>query len=393
MWFNAFGEHVANPVYGFFPAQRRRELNENETMTASQFIENTIRPEVRSMHAYPVASPWPGIKLELMEDAHLDDPVATSDLRNALAAAVAASAFNRYPDPSAPALKAKLREKLGIAAHHDVLLGTGSDEIITMLSQAILAGGGTVLSLEPSFSVFKNAAVAVAGRYVGVSLNADFTLDLVAMLAAIEREQPKLIWIVYPNNPTGNLYPDEAIDKIIRAAPGLVVIDEAYEPFAQRSWKSRIDEFPNLLIMRTLSKIGLAGVRLGYIFGASEWIDAINKVRGPFNVGVLQQVAATVLLDHYEELKSHATLMIAERERLLAFLQTLPNVTPFPSLANFVLVRFADANAVFAALKTRGILVRNLSGMHPLMVGTLRISVGTAAQMDALIVALKEIVL
>ena len=362
-------------------------------MNTEDFIKTTIRPEVAALKAYPVTPPWTGIKLELMEDAHLDDVAATHGLRSAMAEAVAASAFNRYPDPAAPALKAKLRDKLGIAAQHDILIGTGSDEIITMLSQAILAGGGTVLSLEPSFSVFKNAAIAVAGRYVGVPLNADFTLDLDATLAAIEREQPKLIWVVYPNNPTGNAYPDDAIEKIIRAAPGLVVIDEAYEPFAQRSWMARLDEFPNLLIMRTLSKIGLAGVRLGYIFGALQWIDAINKVRGPFNVGVLQQVAAVVLLDHYDALKGHATLMIAERERLFTFLQTLPGVTPFPSKANFVLVRFADAASVFAALKTRGILVRNLSGMHPLMAGTLRISVGTAAQMDELIAALRAIVL
>lgn len=357
----------------------------------ADIVAKTVRPEVRAMHAYPVAPPWTGIKLDLMEDAHLDAGPSTHAMRKEMAERIAESAFNRYPDPSAPALKAKLRDKLGIAPQHDILIGTGSDEIITMLSQAILAGGGTVLSLEPSFAVFKNAAIAVAGRYVGVPLNADFTLDLEATLAAVEREQPKLIWVVYPNNPTGNSYPDDAIEKIIRAAPGLVVIDEAYEPFAQRSWMGRLDEFPNLLIMRTLSKIGLAGVRLGYIFGAPEWIDAINKVRGPFNVGVVQQVAAEVLLDHYDELKGHATLMIAERERLFTFLQTLPGVTPFPSRANFVLARFSDASAVFDALKARGILVRNLSGMHPLMAGTLRISIGTAAQMDALIVALKEI--
>ena len=354
-------------------------------------IAKTIRADVRALKAYPVTPPWPGIKLELMEDAHLDAGLSTAAMRKEMAERVAESAFNRYPDPSAPALKAKLREKLGIAPQHDILIGTGSDEIITMLSQAILAGGGTVVSLEPSFAVFKNAALAVAGRYIGVSLKADFTLDLDAMLATIAREQPKLIWIVYPNNPTGNLYPDDAIEQIIRAAPGLVVIDEAYEPFAQRSWMPRIDEFPNVLIMRTLSKIGLAGVRLGYIFGAPEWIGEINKVRGPFNVGVLQQVAAEVLLDHYDELKHHASLMIAERERLLVELAKLPNVTPFPSLANFVLARFSDAGAVFEALKSRGILVRNLSAMHPLMANTLRISIGTAEQMDALIAALKEI--
>jgi histidinol-phosphate aminotransferase len=354
-------------------------------------IAKTIRSEVRGMGVYPVTPPWPGIKLELMEDAHLDAGPSTAALRKEIADRVAESAFNRYPDPSAPTLKAKLRAKLGIAPQHDILLGTGSDEIITMLSQAILAGGGTVVSLEPSFSVFKNAALAVAGRYVGVSLNADFTLDLEAVLAAIAREQPKLIWIVYPNNPTGNQYPDAAIEQIIRAAPGLVVIDEAYEPFAQRSWMARIDEFPNLLIMRTLSKIGLAGVRLGYLFGAPEWIGEINKVRGPFNVGVLQQVAAEVLLDHYDELKRHASMMIAERERLLVELTKLPGVTAFPSRANFVLARFSDAGAVFEALKSRGILVRNLSAMHPLMTNTLRISIGTAAQMDALIGGLKEI--
>ena len=362
-------------------------------MNSTEIIAATIRPEVRALKAYPVTPPWLGIKLELMEDAHLDAGPSTAAMRKELAERIAASAFNRYPDPSAPALKAKLREKLGIGPRHDILIGTGSDEIITMLSQAILSGGGTVLSLEPSFVVFKNAALAVAGRYVGVSLNADFTLNLEATLAAIAREQPKLIWIVYPNNPTGNQYPDAAIEQIIRAAPGLVVIDEAYEAFAQRSWLPRIDEFPNVLIMRTLSKIGLAGVRLGYIIGAPEWIGEINKVRGPFNVGVLQQVAAEVLLDHYDELKRHATLMIEQRERLLVELAKLPGVTPFPSVANFVLVRFADASAVFEALKTRGILVRNLSASHPLMVNTLRISMGTREQMDALIAALNEIIL
>ena len=363
-------------------------------MNRKDFIANTIRPEVQAMRAYPVTPPWTGIKIELMEDNHLDAANNTTTvraMRDAIAHAVADAAFNRYPDPAAPALKAKLREKLGIAAHHGILLGAGSDEIISLVSQAILAGGGTVLSLEPSFAVFRNAALGVAGKYVGVPLNADFTLNLDATLDAIKREQPKLVWVVYPNNPTGNPYLDGAIEAIIRATPGLVVIDEAYEPFAGRSWMSRLDEFPNVLVMRTLSKIGLAGVRLGYVFGAPEWISEIDKVRGPFNVGVLQQVAATVMLDHYDELQRHAALMVQDRERLFAELQKLPGVTPFPSKANFVLTRFADAAVVFEGLKARGILVRNLSAMHPLMVNTLRISVGTPAEMDALLKALKEI--
>lgn len=355
-------------------------------------IRATVRPEVQAMRAYPVTPPWTGIKIELMEDNHLDSKQSAPALRAALAKAVSEAAFNRYPDPSAPELKAKLREKLGIAAHHGIILGSGSDEIITMISMTTIAGGGTVLSLEPSFAVFKNAANAVAGRYVSVPLNADFSLDLDATLAAIKREQPKLVWIVFPNNPTGNMYPDAAVEAIIRAAPGLVVIDEAYEPFAQRSWTSRLDEFPNLLIMRTLSKIGLAGVRLGYAFGSPEWINEIDKVRGPFNVGVLQQVAAVVMLDHYDELKRHAASMIAERERLFTALSALPGVTPFPSVANFVLARFPDALAVYEGLKARGILVKNVGAQHPLMANTLRISVGKPDEMDQLLGALTALV-
>ena len=354
-------------------------------------IAQTVRPEVQAMRAYPVTPPWTGIKIELMEDNHLDSPESAPAMRAALAKAVSEAAFNRYPDPAAPELKAKLREKLGIAAHHGIILGSGSDEIITLISMATIAGGGTVLSLEPSFVVFKNAANAVAGRYVSVSLNADFSLDLDATLAAIKREQPKLVWIVFPNNPTGNAYPDEAVAAIIRATPGLVVIDEAYEPFAQRSWMSRLDEFPNLLVMRTLSKIGLAGVRLGYAFGAPEWINEIDKVRGPFNVGVLQQVAATVMLGHYDELKRHAASMITERERLFAALLAMPGVTPFPSVANFVLARFPDATSVYEGLKARGILVKNVTAQHPLMVNTIRISIGKPDEMDKLMAALKQL--
>lgn len=362
------------------------------SMNRSELIAKTIRPDVQAMKAYPVAPPFTGIKLDLMEDAHLDPHLPSEKIRAALGQRLSAAAVNRYPDPSAPSLKLKMRDKLGIAAHHDILLGSGSDEVITILSQAILAGGGAVVSQEPSFSVFRNAAIAVAGRYVGVSLNADFTINLEATLAAIEHEKPKLVWIVYPNNPTGNLYPDAAIEAIIRATPGLVVIDEAYEPFAKRSWAARLDEFPNLLIMRTLSKIGLAGVRLGYLFGAPEWIAEINKVRGPFNVGVLQQIAAEVMLDHYDELQRHAALMIVERDRMFTEMAKLPGVTPFASAANFVLVRFKDSAAVFEALKSRGILVRNLSALHPHMANTLRISAGTKEEVDALLGALKKVV-
>jgi histidinol-phosphate aminotransferase len=360
-------------------------------MNRSEFITKTIRPEVRAMRAYPVAPPWLGIKLELMEDTHLDPHLPAVELRRELGERIADAAFNRYPDPAAPALKDMMRKTLGIDAKYDIMLGAGSDEVITIISQSILAGGGTVVSLEPSFSVFKNATTAVAGRYVGVSLREDFTLDVDALLATIEREQPKLVWIVYPNNPTGNLFPDADIERVIKAAPGLVVIDEAYEAFAGRSWLTRLDEFPNLVLMRTLSKIGLAGIRLGYAIGAPEWISEFNKVRGPFNVGVLQQIAAEVMLKHFDTLKHHARQMVEQRDRMFNALKSMPGVTPFPSAANFVLARFPDSAKVFDGLKTRGILVRNLSALHPHMTNTLRLSAGTPPEVEALLVALNEI--
>lgn len=358
---------------------------------SNSFIDRVIRPEVRAMKAYPVAPPWQGIKLELMEDTHLDPHLPAPELRRELGERIAEAAFNRYPNPAAPALKDMMRTTLGIDSKYEIMLGAGSDEVITIISQATIAGGGTVVSLEPSFSVFKNAATAVAGRYVGVSLNADFTLNVDALIATIEREQPKLIWIVYPNNPTGNIFPDADIERVIKAAPGLVVIDEAYEAFAGRSWLPRLSEFPNVVLMRTLSKIGLAGIRLGYAIGAPEWINEFNKVRGPFNVGVLQQVATEVMLKHFHVLKGHAKLMVQERDRLFEALKAMPNVTPFPSAANFVLARFADSAAVFEALKARGILVRNLSALHPLMQNTLRLSAGTPEENSQLIDALREI--
>jgi histidinol-phosphate aminotransferase len=358
---------------------------------SNNFVDRVIRPEVRAMKAYPVAPPWQGIKLELMEDTHLDPHLPAPELRRELGERIAEAAFNRYPNPAAPALKDVMRKTLGIDAKYEIILGAGSDEIITIISQSTIAGGGTVVSLEPSFSVFKNAATAVAGRYVGVSLNADFTLNVDALIATIEREQPKLVWIVYPNNPTGNLFPDADIERVIKAAPGLVVIDEAYEAFAGHSWLPRLREFENVVIMRTLSKIGLAGIRLGYAIGAPEWINEFNKVRGPFNVGVLQQVATEVMLKHFDTLRHHARMMVEQRDRMFHALQKMPGVTPFPSAANFVLARFPDAAKVFDGLKAHGILVRNLSALHPHMANTLRLSAGTPSEVEALLVALDEI--
>jgi histidinol-phosphate aminotransferase len=205
------------------------------------------------------------------------------------------------------------------------------------------------------------------------------------------KDQPAVICLSYPNNPTGNLFDRTAIDAVLRAAPGLVVIDEAYLPFAQDTWMPHLRSWPNLLVLRTLSKLGLAGIRLGYLSGDPEWIAEIEKLRPPYNVNVLTLAAADLMLEHLSTLDSQAVMLRAERSRVATALSAIRGLTVFPSAANFLLFRVADPDRVFAALKERGILIKNVSKTHPLLHGCLRTTIGTSGENDALMQALRTI--
>jgi histidinol-phosphate aminotransferase len=228
-------------------------------------------------------------------------------------------------------------------------------------------------------------------RFVGVPLNADFTLDIEAMEAAIARQRPALVFLASPNNPTGNRFAAPHVERILRAAPGLVVVDEAYCAFADDSFLPQLAAFPNLLVLRTLSKIGMAALRLGYAIAAPEWIAELDKVRQPYNLDALTQAAAVVLLQEGALLAEQAAAVRAERARLAAALAALPGVTVHPSEANFVVARVPAAPEWFGRLRAAGLLVKNLHGAHPLLTGCLRITVGTPAENDALLAALQTI--
>jgi histidinol-phosphate aminotransferase len=228
-------------------------------------------------------------------------------------------------------------------------------------------------------------------RFVGVPLDETFALDAVAMLAAIQCEQPALIFLAYPNNPTGNCFPATEIEEILRAATGLVVVDEAYYAFANASFLARVAEFPNLVVLRTVSKIGMAGLRLGYAVAAPEWTTEFDKVRQPYNLNALTQAVAPLLLAEGGLLAEQAATLKAERSRLHAALAGLPGVVAFLTQTNFVLARVPDAPRWFDRLREAGILVKNLHGWHPLLANCLRITVGTPAENDALLAALKTI--
>ena len=349
-------------------------------------ISSTIRADVRALTRYAVADADGFIKLDAMENPY----ALPDDVRGELSSALAAVPLNRYPDGDARGCRVALRRSLGLDERFGVLLGNGSDELIQLLTAAVAAPGAVVLAPEPSFVMYRRNAVIAHARYVGVPLAAQFRLDVDAMLGAIERERPALVWLACPNNPTGNLFDVGDVERIVRASPGLVAIDEAYYAFAESSFLPRVLEFPNVIVVRTVSKIGLAGLRLGYAVGSPAWIDEIEKIRPPYNVGSLTQAALPVLLAHAGAFARQAAAIRSERRRLDRALAALPGVHTFATQTNFVLARVPGASAWFETLREAKILVKNLDGWHPLLADCLRITVGAPAENDALIGTLER---
>jgi histidinol-phosphate aminotransferase len=247
--------------------------------------------------------------------------------------------------------------------------------------------------------MYRMIALFAGLDYVGVPLNADdFALDLDTTLAAIETHRPALTFIAYPNNPTGNLFAADAIEQIIAASPGLVIVDEAYAPFTDASFLPRLGDWPNLLVMRTVSKMGLAGLRLGYLAGPPAWIAQFDKVRLPYNVNVLSQASAVFALRHRAVLDQQSQAIRSERERLAAALIELDagrgRLTVYPSAANFILVRAEPGRAgpLFDGLLERGILIKKLDGSHPLLADCLRLTVGLPEENAKLLDALAAMI-
>ncbi len=345
-----------------------------------------LRQEVLALHAYPVPNSSGLIKLDAMENPYLLPP----QLRDEIARLVADAAINRYPDASAQRLQAQIRAVTGLPQGMDILLGNGSDELIQLLALAVAKPGAVLLSVEPSFVMYKMIAAYTGMTYIGVSLTEDFALDLPAMLDALRRHQPALVFLAYPNNPSGNLFDADAIAQIIAAAPGLVVVDEAYYAFASASFMPMLARYPNLLVMRTFSKLGMAGLRLGFLAGTKVWLEQLEKLRLPYNVGVLTQLVAEKLLQHHDVLLRQAAQIKLDRTWLYERLMGIVDVRPYISDANFILFRVMHANTIFEGLKKRGVLIKNLSSGHPLLADCLRVTVGTPGENERFIVALQE---
>jgi histidinol-phosphate aminotransferase len=348
-------------------------------------INRVIRQDVKSMHGYAVQPSAGMVKVDTMENP-FRLPTA---LRHALGERLAQVALNRYPAERGNVLRAALAAHAGMPEGCDIVLGNGSDELITMLSMACDVPGNVVLAPLPGFVMYALSAQLQGLKFVGVPTTADFELDLPAMLTAVCEHRPALIYLAYPNNPTANLWNDAAIEAIIEAAPGLVVMDEAYQPFAARDSMDRLKRHPHVLLMRTMSKFGLAGVRIGYLIGRRELIAEIDKLRPPFNISVLNCEAALFALEHADEYARQADVICREREALQLSLRAVPGITPFPSEANMILVRVPDSARCFEGMKAHGVLVKNVAGLHPLLANCLRLTVGTPEENVLMIDALK----
>jgi len=349
---------------------------------------SVFRQDVRSMHAYAIQDSRGLVKLDAMEN-----PFRLPDaLQKELGERLGRVAINRYPTTCVGDVVAALSRHVELPAGCKLMLGNGSDELISLLAMACDIAGATILAPLPGFVMYEMSARLQGLTFVGVPLSASFDLDEAAMLAAIETHRPALTYIAYPNNPTANLFDEGIVERVVAAVGaqgGLVVFDEAYQPFSARTWLPKVGSLPHVLVLRTLSKFGLAGVRLGYLAGPAALIDEVDKVRPPYNIGALNAEATLFALEHADEFARQAALLRDERARLQRELAATPSVTPFPSDANMILARVGNAAAVFQGMKERGVLVKNVEAMHPLLAGCLRLTVGTPEENTLMMSALR----
>ncbi len=343
-------------------------------------IKPLVKKEVAALKPYEVED-FTGIRVKL--DAMENPYTLPLEVRAELARELADVQVNRYPDPSAKALRAAIGEYMGVSPEK-LLLGNGSDEIIGMIISAFGGSPGLIAHPTPTFSMYGIIARSLGQEVLELPLTDDFSLDFDGTLRLLQGSRPKVIFIAYPNNPTGNLLDPDKVRRLIEGSGAIVVVDEAYYSFSGETFMGMIDECPNLIVLRTLSKFGMAGIRVGVMAAGRDALAEVNKVRLPYNMNSLSQVAAEIILRHRAVIDGQVGLIVKERERLYNALSAMPGVTAYPSRTNFVLFRVAGATEIFEALKARGILIRSLDSPGPLR-DCLRVTVGTPEENEEFI--------
>lgn len=342
-------------------------------------LSKLVLPNIRTLQAYEAKEISCKVKLDANESPYSPLPLETVAAKRDVLCSL-----NRYPDPEGKALKKALAKSLRVT-ENNILLGNGSDEIIYYLITTL---GGPVLFPVPTFSMYGVISRALGEKGIAVPLDSSFDLDLVKMLGVVRKEKPRLTFLSTPNNPTGNCFSAERIMKIIAALKGIVVVDEAYAPFSSRQgFLPLLKDYPNLVILRTMSKIGFAALRVGYMIADEVLIREVNKVRLPYNLNAVSQALALEGVKNKKIVDAQIRAITSERERLFEELSSLDGAIPYPSEANFILFRVANGDKVYRGLLKHGVLVRNLSSV---IRNTLRVTIGTRSEDDFFIKALKK---
>lgn len=353
-------------------------------------IGRMVRRDILAATAYQAAPATGLVKLDAMENPY---PLP-AELRRQWLARLSEVPINRYPDPRCAALKRRLRATFDIADAHGLVLGNGSDELIQMIALLVGGPGRSIVAPAPTFSMYRLIAAATGTEFVEVPLRADFSLDGGALLEAIRRHRPACVFLAYPNNPTGNCFDEEAVTGALRHAPGLVVVDEAYFPFCRRSFAAQLGRFPHLMILRTLSKSGMAALRLGFVIAHPGWAGQLEKVRLPYNISALTQCSADFCLEHDKVMRRQAGRIVGQRRAVFAALRQLPGLRAFPSEANFILFKLDpqrwDAGQIHRQVKAQGVLIKNLHHPGTPLENCLRVTIGSEDENRRLLAALRR---
>ena len=355
-----------------------------------KLVKQLVRPGILECQPYRASSVDCKVKLDAMESPYpLPD-----DIKQQWMDCLKNTSINRYPDPQGMIVKNRLREFMSIPDSLSLVLGNGSDELIQMICMALYGQGRPFLAPIPTFVIYQLMADLFATDLMTVQLNAeDFSLDYMTTLEAIDKFNPVLIFIANPNNPTGNLFDEKLIIEIIDRTKGLVVIDEAYQLYSGYSILDQISKYENLVVIRTLSKYGMAGLRLGCMIGPVQWIEQFEKIRLPYNINSLSQLSADFLLSHRSVIEGWIETICQEREQLFTELTMINGVKAWPSKTNFIMFRTLSrpADEIHQGLIARGILVKNLHGSHPLLSNCLRVSIGTENENRCFLDELKQL--
>jgi histidinol-phosphate aminotransferase len=353
-------------------------------------IARLVRPEVRALKAYHVPDSRGYVKLDAMENPYAWPDSMVSEWLEILRGA----SPNRYPDPACDELKAALKIANDVPEECDLLLGNGSDEIIQILLMA-LHPGSTVMAPEPTFVMYRQIANSLGLNFIGVPLNpTDFSMDIAAFTEAVVEHDPALIFLAYPNNPTANLFDRQAIEAILKTSRGLVVVDEAYAPYASASYMGSLPNYSRLLVMRTLSKLGLAGLRLGFLAGNPLWVNELEKLRLPYNINILTQRSALFALSRRDILDQQVEAILLERTRLMGLLRNIEGIHVFETSTNFILLRLEQKSAgwVFEQLKSHGVLIKNLDPQGGPLKDCLRVTVGTPEENERFLDVFRSVI-